>query len=87
MLMAKIMKWLHSERDIGVADGRRPEETARGTIQDDALRRDLTMNNLYYDFDKKIILDFNQMVKASKMHKMELQDLLVILMKDLMKIN
>jgi tRNA nucleotidyltransferase/poly(A) polymerase len=47
-------------KDIGIADGRRPEKTERGSIYDDAMRRDLTMNNLYYDFDKGKILDFNQ---------------------------
>lgn len=46
-------------KDIGSADGRRPEAVERGTIQDDAMRRDLTMNNLYYDFEKNLILDFN----------------------------
>lgn len=47
-------------KDIGSADGRRPDSVERGTIVDDAMRRDLTINNLYYDFDKGIILDFNQ---------------------------
>jgi tRNA nucleotidyltransferase/poly(A) polymerase len=46
-------------KDIGVADGRRPDHIERGTIYDDAMRRDLTINNLYYDFDRGVILDFN----------------------------
>ena len=45
--------------DVGGDDGRRPDHVERGTIQDDAMRRDLTMNNLYYDFDRGVILDFN----------------------------
>jgi tRNA nucleotidyltransferase/poly(A) polymerase len=37
--------------DIGVADGRRPDEVQFGVpIEDDAKRRDFTMNSLYYDF-------------------------------------
>jgi len=47
-------------KDIGIADGRRPDRVERGTIHDDAMRRDLTINNLYYDFDKGVILDFNE---------------------------
>lgn len=46
-------------KDIGSVDGRRPERVERASIEEDAQRRDLTMNNLYYDFDKKEILDFN----------------------------
>ena len=46
-------------KDVGSADGRRPEKVERGSIYDDAMRRDLTMNNLYYDFEKGEILDFN----------------------------
>jgi tRNA nucleotidyltransferase/poly(A) polymerase len=46
-------------KDIGSADGRHPDRVERGTIYDDAMRRDLTINNLYYDFEKGLILDFN----------------------------
>lgn len=46
-------------KDIGSADGRRPDRVERGSIFDDAMRRDLTMNNLYYDFDNGQILDYN----------------------------
>ena len=46
-------------KDIGGSDGRRPDSVERGTIEEDAMRRDLTINNLYYDFDKDQILDFN----------------------------
>lgn len=46
-------------KDIGGSDGRRPDHIERGTIYEDAMRRDLTINNLYYDFDTGVILDFN----------------------------
>jgi tRNA nucleotidyltransferase/poly(A) polymerase len=46
-------------KDIGSSDGRRPDRVESGTIQEDAARRDLTINNLYYDFNKGEILDFN----------------------------
>lgn len=40
-------------------DGRRPDKVSFSTADKDASRRDLTMNALFYDIDKKIILDFN----------------------------
>jgi tRNA nucleotidyltransferase/poly(A) polymerase len=46
-------------RDIGSGDGRHPKYITYGSIHDDAMRRDLTMNNLYYDFENKVIFDFN----------------------------
>ena len=51
--------------DVGVSDGRRPDQVKFGVdITDDAMRRDFTMNNLYYDFGfgrfgKNLIIDFN----------------------------
>lgn len=51
--------------DIGVSDGRRPDEVKFGVpIEEDALRRDFTMNSLYYDFGygrygANSIIDFN----------------------------
>jgi len=38
--------------------GRRPESVKFSTIDSDALRRDLTINALYYDINKKQIVDF-----------------------------
>jgi len=46
-------------KDIGSVDGRRPERVEQAEIHEDAMRRDLTMNNLYYDFHNKQILDYN----------------------------
>lgn len=45
-------------KDLG-SDGRRPEKTEAGTIYEDAARRDFTINNLYYDPLKKVVIDFN----------------------------
>jgi hypothetical protein len=42
--------------DIG--KGRRPDSVKFSTIDSDALRRDLTINALYYDINKKQIVDF-----------------------------
>lgn len=47
-------------KDIGGSDGRRPDKVERGTIEEDAARRDFTINNLYYDLDNGLILDFNK---------------------------
>jgi tRNA nucleotidyltransferase/poly(A) polymerase len=41
------------------SDGRRPERIQHSTAAKDAQRRDLTMNALFYDIDKKEIHDFN----------------------------
>lgn len=47
-------------RDVGSVDGRRPERVEVAPIHEDAQRRDFTINNLYYDFYKGEILDFNE---------------------------
>lgn len=46
-------------KDVGGSDGRHPDRVERGTIRDDAMRRDLTFNNLYFDLETKFILDLN----------------------------
>ena len=40
-----------------ISDGRRPTSVTFGDIEGDAMRRDLTINALYYDIDKKKIID------------------------------
>lgn len=40
-------------------DGRRPDKVSFSTAEKDASRRDLTINALFYDIDKKQIIDFN----------------------------
>lgn len=42
------------------SDGRHPDKVERGNILEDAMRRDFTVNNLYYDFENHVIMDFNE---------------------------
>jgi poly(A) polymerase len=42
----------------GYADGRRPTEVAFSTVEEDAKRRDFTVNGLYFDTEKSEVLDF-----------------------------
>lgn len=44
-------------QDIGSADGRRPKFVKHATLEEDAWRRDLTMNALYYDVLNEEIID------------------------------
>ncbi|MBD3420308.1 MAG: HD domain-containing protein [Chitinivibrionales bacterium] len=44
--------------DIGIKDGRRPEKVVFTSAQEDAQRRDFTINGLFYDPVKCKILDF-----------------------------
>lgn len=44
--------------DAKTGDGRRPDHVTFSTIDKDAERRDLTMNALYYDIEKRIIIDY-----------------------------
>lgn len=44
-------------RDIGYEDGRHPTAIEAGSIHDDAVRRDFTINGLYYDPESGQIID------------------------------
>lgn len=44
-------------KDGTYKDGRRPETVSIGNIYDDSSRRDFTVNSLYYNLDKKVVLD------------------------------
>lgn len=46
-------------KDAKTGDGRRPDSVTFSGIEDDAARRDLTINALYYDLDAEEILDFH----------------------------
>ena len=45
-------------KDSAYKDGRRPESVEFCNIEQDALRRDFTINALYYDIQKKEVIDF-----------------------------
>lgn len=44
--------------ETGYEDGRRPTQVAFSTVEEDAKRRDFTVNGLYFDVDTSEILDF-----------------------------
>jgi tRNA nucleotidyltransferase/poly(A) polymerase len=46
-------------KDSKSGDGRRPESVTFSTIEEDAARRDLTINALYYDLDTEKVIDFH----------------------------
>lgn len=50
-------------KDRSYTDGRRPDEVAYTSLKEDALRRDFTVNALFYDVKNSQILDF---VKGEK---------------------
>lgn len=52
--------------DIGIADHRRPEKIEFTTAQKDALRRDFTINGLFYDPVAEVIIDFIGGIKDIK---------------------
>ena len=45
-------------RDVGYSDGRRPDAVAFTTAEEDAQRRDFTINGLFYDPVDERVLDF-----------------------------
>ena len=45
-------------QDLGYEDGRRPKEIALSTPEEDAKRRDFTINGMFYDPLKDLILDY-----------------------------
>ena len=50
-------------KDGTYIDGRRPESVEFTSIEEDAKRRDFTINALYYDFHKKKVIDFFEGIK------------------------
>ena len=44
--------------DMGYADGRRPDAVSFTSAREDALRRDFTMNALFYDPEAKRVIDY-----------------------------
>src|SRR5690606_5823158 len=44
--------------DLDYEDGRRPKEIAFSTEKEDALRRDFTINGMFYDPKTKQIIDY-----------------------------
>lgn len=44
--------------ESGYTDGRRPEHVAPATVQEDAFRRDFTINALYFDPDTDRVIDY-----------------------------
>ena len=44
--------------ETGYVDGRHPTEVSFSTVEEDAKRRDFTVNGLYFDVEKKAVLDF-----------------------------
>ncbi len=45
-------------RDINYVDGRRPEQIELSTAREDALRRDFTINGMFYDPIEEVVHDF-----------------------------
>ena len=52
-------------KDVG-GDGRRPESTLIGTLEEDAARRDFTVNSIYYDPFNGQYIDPNNGIKDIK---------------------
>lgn len=45
-------------KDLGYEDGRRPKEIAFSSAEEDALRRDFSINGLFYDPEQNLIIDY-----------------------------
>ena len=53
----ELLEIAHFRKDSPYKDGRRPLSTSYGSIKQDALRRDFTINGLFYDFKTKQLID------------------------------
>jgi tRNA nucleotidyltransferase/poly(A) polymerase len=45
-------------KEENYGDGRRPQQVQPATAQEDALRRDFTMNGLFFDWDQQSVIDY-----------------------------
>lgn len=50
-------------KEIGFTDGRRPDQVVIGTLEEDAARRDFTVNSIYYNPITDVITDPNNGMK------------------------
>ncbi|MEM8843531.1 MAG: polynucleotide adenylyltransferase PcnB [Pseudomonadota bacterium] len=48
----------HQHNETTISNGRILRDNTFGTIEEDALRRDFTINSMYYDLSKQEVLDF-----------------------------
>jgi tRNA nucleotidyltransferase/poly(A) polymerase len=53
-------------KEAGFTDGRRPDRTEIGTLEDDAARRDFTINSIYYDPVEVKFIDPNKGISDIK---------------------
>ena len=55
-------------KDVSYKDGRRPSSISYSKIEEDARRRDFTINALFYDPQKEEIIDFTGGLKIYKIN-------------------